>query len=464
MRHRSKHGKRARVRKLTAKQLLVRKFAKIVASTVGACLVIVALAAYGYVTHANNAFANHLIRAEAAERAEREELLAAALESGEGIAPGLVAQEAAMPMISAPTRTTFLLVGVDFVAGLADTVMAGVFNHDTMEISLISIPRDTAVQLTSPMVREMQARGGFPPVSGQARINAFVNYSRANGGEMMRLAAESVLGIEIDYYFVINLASFVEIVDILGGVTVNVPQRMFYDPYDQPFTIDLHPGVQHLNGVQAEGFVRFRTHPRGDLFRIENQAAFMEALIEQALTRENIINNAFEIAGTIIEHTSTNFGLTDIPRYIRYITQLDPSKLETYSLPSARPAGSFFWHDSHATRMMIDGIFWDGDVNEDGSRLFAKENLRVNVINGGAMSGIAGVRREMLIEQGFVYVETDSFEGARTSYSRIISFHDEAAQIMSTYFPHARVERADVTTRALIGAGDVAVVIGLDER
>ncbi|MCL2618172.1 MAG: LCP family protein [Defluviitaleaceae bacterium] len=464
MRTRSKYGKRAKIKQPSAGRILAVKFTKIVASIVGVCTVVVSVAAYGYVTHANNAFENHLRRAQAAEQAEREELREAALAEGREIAPGLLNFEEDIEMLSAPTRTTFLLVGVDYVAGLADTVMAGIFNHNTMDISLISIPRDTFVQFSPATVREMQARGGFPPASGQARINSVINYSRTNGGDLMRIAAEGVLGIEIDYYFVIDLAGFRDIVDVLGGVTIDVPQRMFYDPYDQPLRIDLQPGVQHLDGAAAEGFVRFRHHPTGDIFRMQNQQTFMNALLEQSLTRENVMNNAFELAGVILNSTTTNFGITDIPRYIRYVTQLDPRRLETYTLPSARPAGSFFWHDPLATRMMIDGIFWDGDVHDDGSRVFAKETLRVNVINGGAMSGLAGVRQQMLFQQGFVYVETDSFEGARTSYCRIISFHDEASEIMAQYFPAARIERADITTRALIGTGDVAVIIGLDQR
>jgi len=450
---------------MSAKRTMAMKFAKMVASIVGVGLVVICVAAYGYVIHANNAFANHLERAAAAEMAEREELLAAAVEAGIDIPFELLENEEIREMITAPTRTTFLMVGVDYVAGLADTIIAGVFNHNTTEISLISIPRDTFIQLTPATVREMQASGGFPPASGQARINSVVNYSRTEGGRFMSMAAEDILGFSIDYYFVIDLAGFRDIVDALGGVTIDVPRRMFYDPYDQPLRIDLHPGVQHLNGAQAEGFIRFRHTPQGDLDRIRNQQTFMNALFEQTITRENIINNAFELATSILGNTTTNFGLTDIPRYVRYVTSLNPDMLYVYSLPSStRPPGSFFWHDPMATHQLVSGIFWDGERDEDGSRVFAKENLRVNVVNGGAVSGLAGARQTMLLQNGFVYVDTDTFDGARTSYTRIISFSDEPAEILAEYFPHARIERADIMNRALVGNNDVAVVIGLDER
>ena len=445
---------------MSANKILVMKFTKIVGSIVGISLMIISVLAYGYITHANNAFANHLLRAEAAERAEFEELLAAT-----GELPFQLGGDE-REMISAPARTTFMVLGLDVVASLADVIIAGVFNHSTLEISLISIPRDTFVQLSSATVREMQASGGFPPSHGGVRINAIHNYSRNrdDGIRFMRQELENLLGFSIDYYFVMNVAGFRSIVDALGGVTINVPQRMFYNPYDQDLIIDLHPGVQHLNGAQAEGFVRFRNHPAGDIFRIQNQQKFMSALFSQALTRENIMNNAFELARAILENTTTDFGITDIPRYIRYATSLSSDVFSTHSLPSARPAGSFFWHDPLQTRLLVDGIFWDGEVNEDGSRVFAKENLRVNVVNGGAVSGLAGARQEMLLENGFVYVDTDSFDGARRSYTRIISYSDEPAEILAEYFPHAVIERADIMNRALIGSNDVVVIIGLDER
>jgi len=459
--------RKVNIKKMTVRRMLAMKFAKIVGTIVGVSLVIVSVAAYGYVVHANNVHTRWLTQIQASEDEERARLIAEAYGADIGLPPELAElAELTGDMRTAPTRTTFLLVGLDDVARLADTIIAGVFNHNTLEISLISIPRDTFVQLSSATVREMQTSGGFPPSHGGVRINAVQNYTRdtQRGIWFLREEVETLLGFYIDYYFVMNLAGFRDIVDALGGVTVNVPMRMFYNPYDQPLVIDLQPGVQHLNGMQAEGFVRFRNHPAADLFRIQNQQQFMSALFSQALTRENIINNAFEIAGVLLTHTTTNFGITDIPRYVRYITSLNPERLEAHSLPSARPAGSFFWHDPVETMMLVEGIFWDGELGEDGERIFRKEDMGVTVLNGGAVSGLAGTRQAMLLENGFARVDAENFYGTRRDETRIIAFREEAAQVVAAYFPQAVIELATTQTRGLLGDNDVAVVIGLAER
>ena len=451
-------------KKNSAERTRAAKFAKIVCSIVGICLMLVTVAAYGYVAYTNNAFQNHLIRAEAAERAELEELAVAS-----GINLNSIQMERTRHVesprdLGGAPRTTFMIVGLDDVASLVDTLMVGVFNHATTEITLISIPRDTYIQLCSSVVREMQALGGFPPSSGITRINAVRNFHRADGLRFLQHEVENLMGFGIDFYFEMSLCGFRDIVDVLGGVTMDVPIRMFYNPYDQPLIIDLQPGVQHLDGAQAEGFIRFRGTPEADLFRIRNQQQFMNALITQAMTRENIINNAFEIAGVILQSVRTNFGVTDIPRYIRYVTSLNVDKIRTYSLPSERPAGSFFWHDPVQTRLLVDGIFWDGERDEDGERVFHKEDLQVAVLNGGAISGLAAARQTMLLNNGFNQVYADNFYGTRRNYTRIIAFSDVVSQIMAEYFPLAVIEGVSTQNRALIRDFDAVVVIGLDER
>ena len=68
-------------------------------------------------------------------------------------------------------------------------------------------------------------------------------------------------------------------IDILGGVDLNVDTRMYY-PWEG---IDLYPGLQHLDGEQSLAFVRFRYYPLGDIERVQHQQAFLRAFIDQHL-------------------------------------------------------------------------------------------------------------------------------------------------------------------------------------
>ncbi len=112
----------------------------------------------------------------------------------------------------------------------------------------------------------------------QTRINSMYFYQGAEG---LRRTVEELLSLPVDYYAVINLDLFENVVDALGGVNVNVPYRMLYTDRAAGLRIDLHPGPQLLDGENAAGFVRFRDLPRGDLDRIENLKSLAFAMLQR---------------------------------------------------------------------------------------------------------------------------------------------------------------------------------------
>ena len=105
-----------------------------------------------------------------------------------------------------------------------------------------------------------------------------------------------VFDIYINDYAYVKVRGFRNIVDYFGGVTVYVPVHMEYnDPY-QDLNIYIEKGNQHLNGFDAEGYVRFRQgfdengnfQNYGDIFRKNNQNRFIKAFISQHLTLKNL--------------------------------------------------------------------------------------------------------------------------------------------------------------------------------
>ena len=112
----------------------------------------------------------------------------------------------------------------------------------------------------------------------QTRVNSMYFYQGAEG---LRRTVEELIGLPVDYYAVINLDLFENVVDALGGVNVNVPYRMLYTDRAAGLRIDLHPGPQLLDGESAAGFVRFRDLPRGDLDRIENLKILAFAMLQR---------------------------------------------------------------------------------------------------------------------------------------------------------------------------------------
>lgn len=164
---------------------------------------------------------------------------------------------------------TCLLVGVADMGG-SDTMMLGVFDTVDKTASLVSIPRDTLVQL-----------GGR-----SSKINAA--YS-VGGVELVRETVSDMLGVPIDFYVSVNLSAFEAIVEEIGGVWFDVPVDMDYeDPY-QDLYIHIKAGYQKLNGQQAVGVVRCRScYPSADIGRVQTQRDFLAALVSQTVTLSNV--------------------------------------------------------------------------------------------------------------------------------------------------------------------------------
>lgn len=168
-----------------------------------------------------------------------------------------------------------LLLCGDQSSGNTDTIMVFNFDPKTCDIRLISIPRDTAVYLNGRL----------------SKINA----AYPLGG--MEYAAETlsdVLGCGIDYHAYIDTSLFRDVIDILGGVQVDIPVDMNYDDKSQNLHIHFKKGPKLLNGKEAEAFCRYRKpnngaytpelmqyYDGGDINRIEAQQYFISQLIDQ---------------------------------------------------------------------------------------------------------------------------------------------------------------------------------------
>ena len=174
---------------------------------------------------------------------------------------------------------TFLVAGEDNGFGGTDVVMVVLF--DTMErrIEVLSIPRDTLVNVP------------WSP----GRINSIQNlYHRLDGDYdhyiyALRDEVAKLIGYQVNNWVTVDLDGFVRLIDAIGGVEFDVPQRMVYSDPHQNLFINLQPGLQTLDGERAMHLVRFRSFPEGDIQRIRVQQAFLGALADQLLHPRNLL-------------------------------------------------------------------------------------------------------------------------------------------------------------------------------
>ena len=164
-----------------------------------------------------------------------------------------------------------LILGVDRRegdTGRSDTMMVAALDKDKKSAALLSVPRDTRVDIEG---------NGFEKI----------NHAYAYGGhKLSQKSVEKLLGNPIDHYIIIDTKAFSRIIDALEGIDINVEKRMYYeDPWDDNggLVIDLYPGQQHLNGDKAIQYVRYRDG-EGDIGRIGRQQKFMKAVLEKVVS------------------------------------------------------------------------------------------------------------------------------------------------------------------------------------
>ena len=124
----------------------------------------------------------------------------------------------------------------------------------------------------------------------------------------------------------------------MGGVTLEVPAQMYYVDQAGGLTIDLQPGLQHLDGEQAAGFVRYRKLLRGDIDRIDNIKTLAYAL----LGRLQALN--VRALGTVPKLLETFFAEVDTNISVGALSQLglrlSDLQLEAVTLPTQDVEGS----------------------------------------------------------------------------------------------------------------------------
>jgi LCP family protein required for cell wall assembly len=155
------------------------------------------------------------------------------------------------------------------------------------------------------------------------------------GMEMLRRTLSLVLGLDIDYYVLVDFAGFVDLVDAIGGVEVNleIPMDVAFSPAregEDPVAIDLEPGRHHLDGRQALAYVRNRDDS-DDNTRMRRQRCMLRAVADAADV--GTLVSAFpEIAEAISSSTTTDIPLSVVPDLIRIAAALDADRVATVGI------------------------------------------------------------------------------------------------------------------------------------
>ena len=367
----------------------------------------------------------------------------------------------------APERTLVLVACTDEGEGRTDGIMLVDYNSINNQISVVSIPRDTKVNIPSDMWEIMTEN--YPEIKNDdpsfKKINAIPNYGKDRGIEFLQTYLEDLLDVKIDYYVHFNFEGFRYIIDSIGGIDFDVPQRMYYSDPTQDLYINLKPDMQHLDGEKAEHLLRFRSYPQGDLKRVEVQQAFLNEFFKKIVSVDTIISNPETYFNTLTQYIDTNFTISDGLKYVGEIKELDVNNTQTYTLPCTPETISgisFVIVDEDELKEFAYEVFKKPTVKPEDIVYEDSFNKSIQVLNGSYTSGFAKKTKELLENNGYIIGNIGDSSDVKSEETKIYVSKIGQGNDLQKFFTNSKIV---VNPEKLKKSGyDITIVLGTKEE
>ena len=388
-----------------------------------------------------------------------------------------------------PDRTIVLLMVIDdeyneqtgeYLYPRTDSIVLANYDHVNKRLTMMSIPRDTIIEVSDEMYKKMCAE--FPePGKKQMKINAVYHYGGKDNGEKFLVEEiERIFDVKPDYCVRVNFEGFNYIVDSIGGVEFDVPIDMVYDDPAQDLHINLRKGVQVLDGDKAQQFVRYRKdnygngYAGGDIERIAVQQAFLKVLMEKAMSSETVFKNIFSYMTAFNKYVTTDASINDMARYATVLKSIDMSTVVTETLPG-EPAyiygiSGYRVNEAEAAAMVYNTF--KRPLDEITAELAAASvpeqdvekstDKKVQVLNGGYTDGMAGEIQRRFEEKGVSVANIGTYYGEKKAETQIFVSRDGIGKDLLSCFEKPANIIVDADKTAAEGY-DIIVVVGIDE-
>jgi len=330
----------------------------------------------------------------------------------------------------------------------SDTMILVFVNTKTNKFSTIAIPRDSRVFI--------------PGRPGKDKIN----HAHAYGGaELSIQTVEDFFQLDIDHYVEISYEGFRELIDIIGGVPINVEKNMYYRDPTQDLVINLKKGEQVLKGYDAMGYVRFRHDPLGDIGRVQRQAIFMQALYKELLSPETIVKLP-EIARKLPNFIATDMSPGDIIYFASQAPKFTKSEMQTWMVDGTAEYidDLSYWIPDENMAQTVAGQMLEGSYVPVEELQKETAPLNVEVLNGNGKQGIVAKFVAKLPAKGLKVVYTGNADSFSIEKSSIVVYDKDRvvkAEALLTYLP--MVKKVSVSSQTRQGV-DATIVLGQDYK
>ncbi|MHB8859278.1 MAG: LCP family glycopolymer transferase [Thermoleophilia bacterium] len=340
----------------------------------------------------------------------------------------------------------------DGTAKRSDTMMLIRVNPNGDCVSILSIPRDTYVDI---------------PGVGKDKINS----AYAIGGAPLAIqTVRNLTDQPIHHFVVLDYNGFKQAVDALGGVYVDVDRRYFNDNSDAAWgqsyePIDVQPGYQKMDGENALSYVRFR-HTDSDFVRISRQQLFISDAKAQSLNWGNLTKIP-ELADVFASNTTSDIGRSDLLSLTKFILGLSRDRIQQSQIPviDSNTSGSEYVSvDKQKFSEVLDAFvnpsFEAPAPQTPGSPPPAQvpsdatKKLPIEILNGSGQNGYASTLAALLTQKGCTSV-TATGDANNTYEENQVYYRDgnqAAANELATLLKPAKVSPMppDMTTKSQI--------------
>lgn len=323
----------------------------------------------------------------------------------------------------------------------SDTILVLHVPAGGQRASLISFPRDSYVSIPGFRTGKINAAYVDGACNNGCSGGPLTPAQHAAGAQELIKTISALTGLRIDHYVEVNLFGFYQITKVLGGVQVCLNHAV----KDHYSGINLPAGRQMIEGTQALAFVRQRHGlPRGDLDRIVRQQVFLGAVIRKVLS-----------VGTLLNPIKLDQLINAVSRSLIFDKTFDPLKFanQMRSLAAGNVAfrtvpvkdpnayisgiGDVVVLDKAALPAFINGVAQPATSPPHAT--MARHDVKVQVLNGWSIPGLAGQMQAALAHLGFAAIGAGNAD--RSTYQRTLIRYNPtqagAARTLATVIPTA---------------------------
>lgn len=323
------------------------------------------------------------------------------------------------------------------LAGNSDTMLLVRLMPASHQVNVLSIPRDTLVQL---------------PEIGTDKIN---DANSRGGAELAKKTVSHLLSdVPIDHYARIDTQAFIELADALDGVAVDIPKPMDYDDQTQNLHIHFQPGNQTLTGQHLEEYVRFRKDELGDIGRVQRQQAVLKA-VESKFWEPQTLLKLPQLLDVAQKNIDTDLTVGKMLGIVQFLSQVERKNINLVMLPGRFSTKdeyrASYWIEDPNSAAPILSRYFDRDpavlASTGSSSTLDTDSIKVAVANNTGQDGMAA--------KAVALFQSAGFRNAYITEHEIISLEGTQAQTQ-IIAQKGNLEEANAV-KALLGVGEVQI-------